>query len=202
MSKVASGYAPEPRNSQRNTLSPGSCQTQTPAGWCATTRLGATKGLIRPTPIPPHRVLRVPGDAAHYSSLMIVVLAVLVACGVVGAALVLVGPAHPESTGKGARVQRLFYVVGVSLLSTFTVLVMAGIISWALLDQVGDAIGDSFSDSNESSEYEDFGDYEGYEDGPEIAEDGQILPETEEEWEMFCSPDSGASEENRELYCF
>lgn len=128
---------------------------------------------------------------------MLIVLAVLAAFGVVGAALVLVGPAHPGTEGKkSARVRRVLYVIGVSLLSTFTALVMVGAISWTILDQVGDAFGDAFSDSNESSEVEDF------EDGPEFGENNEILPETEEEWEMFCSPDSGISQENRDLYCF
>lgn len=125
---------------------------------------------------------------------MLVTLAVLAAFGVLGAVLVLVGPAGAGSVGKGGRVRRLLYIVGVSLLSTFTVLVMLGAISWAVFDQVGNAFEDTFSDSTPDSSQ--------YKDGPEFGENNEILPETEEEWEMFCSPESGISEENRELYCF
>lgn len=124
---------------------------------------------------------------------MIVTLAVLAAFGVLGAILVLVGPADATRPGRRNSAKRLSYIVGVSLLSTFMVTVVIGAVSWAFLTQVGNALEDTFSDSD--SEYSE------YEEGPEFGENNEILPETEEEWEMFCAPDSDASKENKETYC-
>lgn len=39
-------------------------------------------------------------------------------------------------------------------------------------------------------------------DGANIGHDNEVLPKTKDEWEMFCSPSSGASQKNKDDFCF
>lgn len=136
---------------------------------------------------------------------MLVTLAVLAAVGFVGAALVFAGPAGPSSSGKVPRLRRVLFVIGAAMLSTFTVLVVTGALAWVFATQVGNALEDAFStDTDESiTDYQepDSTSPTSADDGPSFGANNEILPETEDEWEQFCAPSSGISQENRDLYC-
>lgn len=99
---------------------------------------------------------------------MLVTLAVFIAFGILGAVLVVIGPAEVGAKGIGSRLKRLSYIAGVSFLSTFLVLFMLAVISLTSLSQVASAFNDTFS--NDTSE---FGDYpmQDLEESPEIPQE-------------------------------
>lgn len=127
---------------------------------------------------------------------MLAIFIALVVLGALGAVLMIVGSPNPEAAQ--GRVKRFAYVSGVTLWVSFLIMVVSAIFALVLMQQVGSALDDAFSD-DEYSELDD-SEYEGVDEPEEVPEDLDTtqLPNSEAEWEEFCAT---ASQEDRELWC-
>lgn len=106
------------------------------------------------------------------------------------------------------RARKVGSVVGVSLLGSAVVAIVAGVVALIFMSALSSELEDAFSTDESStsvdvpeSTYEETSEDVPEDTAPSFGDSNEILPNSEEGWEQFCSPESGVSQTNRDTYC-